>query len=145
HIRSLLPALGDPRTITIAGRPLFIVYQAQHLPDPARTVDTWRREGAGEGLGELYLIAIETGWDEGWDATTVGFDAKLMFRPQFTHLRKTTGGPGEGPDALEVHDYGRSCPALAAPEPVSYPHYEMVCPSWDNSPRAGERAVVLHD
>jgi glycosyltransferase involved in cell wall biosynthesis len=145
HIRSLLPALGDRRAITIAGRPLFIVYQARDLPDPARTVDTWRREVEREGLGEPYLVAVETGWDEGWDATTMGFDAKLMFRPQFTHLRKTPWLQVEGPDAIEVHDYGRSWPALAAPEPVSYPHYEMVCPSWDNSPRAGERAVVLHD
>ena len=145
HIRSLLPALADPRAITIAGRPLFVVYQARDLPDPARTVETWRREVEHEGLGDPYLIAIETGWDEGWDATGVGFDAKLMFRPQFTHLRKTQWLQVEGPETIEVHQYERSWPAFAAPEPVSYPHYEMVCPSWDNSPRAGERAVILHD
>ena len=98
-----------------------------------------------KGSAGLYLIAVETGWDAGWDATEVGFDAKLLFQPQFITSARHPGVQVQGPDAIEVHDYDQSWPALASPEPVSYPHYEMVCPSWDNSPRAGERAVVLHD
>ena len=145
HIKWLLPALADPRAIRIGDKPLFVVYQARDLPEPARTVETWRREAEREGLGELYLMTMETGWDEGWDATEVGFDAKVMFRPQFTYLRKAPRLVLPGPETLEVHDYGRAWPALAAPEPFSYPHYEMVCPSWDNTPRAGERAIVLHN
>jgi len=31
------------------------------------------------------------------------------------------------------------------PEPVSYARYDTVFPSWDNSPRTGERSVVLHN
>ena len=49
HIRWLLPALADPRAITIDGKPVFLVYQAQDLPDPARTVDIWREEVAQAG------------------------------------------------------------------------------------------------
>jgi glycosyltransferase involved in cell wall biosynthesis len=144
HIRWLLPALSDRRAIRIHDKPVFVVYQARDLPEPARTVETWRREAAKEGVGELYLMTVETGWDEGWDATEVGFDAKIMFRPQFTTLRNTPALKVDGPETLEVHDYAQAWPALAAPEGVAYPHYETVCPSWDNTPRAGERGVVLH-
>jgi glycosyltransferase involved in cell wall biosynthesis len=145
HIRWLLPALADSRAIRIHDRPVFVVYQAQDLPDPARTVDTWRREADKQGLGELYLLTVETGWDEGWDATRVGFDAKVLFRPQFTILRNTPWLPMDGPESLEVHDYALAWPALAAPEQLAYAHYETVCPGWDNTPRVGERGVVLHN
>ncbi len=144
HLRWLLPALTDPRAIRVGGRPVFIVYQARDLPDPARTVETWRREAAREGI-DLFLMTVETGWDEGWDATAVGFDAKVLFRPQFTTLRGTPRLDVGGPASLQVHDYAECWPALAAAPEVPYPHFETVCPGWDNSPRDGERAVVLHE
>jgi len=145
HIRWLLPALADDRAIRIDDRPVFIVYQARDLPDPARTVDTWRQEAERAGLGALYLMTVETGWDAGWDATDAGFDAKVMFQPQFTTLRNTPSLAVDGPDTVAVHRYDEAWPALAAPPAVAYPYFETVCPRWDNSPRAGERAVVLHE
>src|SRR5207247_4042112 len=44
HIRWLLTALGDPRAIQLEGKPIFLVYQGRELPQPARTLATWRRE-----------------------------------------------------------------------------------------------------
>jgi glycosyltransferase involved in cell wall biosynthesis len=145
HIRWLMPALADRRAITIDGKPLFLVYQAKDLPDPARTVDTWREQVHLAGLPGIYLMACETGWDAGWDATSVGFDAKLLFQPQFATLfgsgtRITTSAP----DTLRVFDYQRAWTVLANPPAVSYKRFETACPSWDNSARAGARGVVLH-
>jgi hypothetical protein len=145
HVRWLLPSLADPRAISIAGRPVFVVYQARDLPEPARTVETWRNEVDRAGLPELYLMTVETGWDEGWDATEVGFDAKIMFRPQFTTLREAPQIRIDGEPDLEVRDYNAAWPLFARPEDVDYRCYETVCPQWDNSPRTGSRAVVLHD
>jgi glycosyltransferase involved in cell wall biosynthesis len=145
HIRWLLPALADPRAITIEDRPLFIVYQGRDLPEPDRTVETWRKEAAKAGLPDLYLMTVETGWDEGWDATKVGFDAKVMFRPQFTTLREAPRIRVDGQGDLEVRDYQAAWPLFARPEEVGYPHFETVFPQWDNSPRTGSRAIVLHN
>jgi glycosyltransferase involved in cell wall biosynthesis len=145
HIRWLIPALADPRSLCIDGRPIFIVYQGRDLPDPARTVETWRNEVAHAGLRDPYLMTVETGWDEGWDATQVGFDSKVMFRPQFTILRGAPRLAIGSHDGLEVRDYQTAWPILAEPEDVPYTHYETVCPSWDNSPRTNSRAVVLHN
>jgi hypothetical protein len=144
HIQSLFPAFADRRYLTVEGKPLFIVYQARDLPDPAGTVDRWRSEAARAGLPGLYLMTVETGWDAGWDATEAGFDAKVLFQPQFSLLAKTPR-LDVGLDSLQVHDYARSWPTLAAPPPVSYPRYETVFPSWDNSARRGSDAVVVHN
>jgi hypothetical protein len=144
HIEWLLPALRDRRAITVNGKPLLLIYQARDLPDPARTVALWKRRALDAGLGGLHLVAVETGWDAGWDATQVGFDAKLLFQPQFSILRTVPKISTPGKDALQVYDYRSAWPTLANPEPVGYPRYDTVFPCWDNSPRAGDRAVVVH-
>jgi hypothetical protein len=145
HIAWLLPALGDRRAIRIEGRPVFLVYQAQQLPDPARTLGLWRDATARAGLSGLYLIAVETGWDAGWDATTAGFDAKVLFQPQFSMLLDSDARidvPGK--PNLRVFDYQKVWPILANPQPVGYRRYSTVFPCWDNTPRTGEDGVVLH-
>jgi glycosyltransferase involved in cell wall biosynthesis len=145
HIRWLLPALADPRAMTIAGRPIFVVYQARDLSDPRRTVETWRHEVTRAGLPDPYLMTVETGWDEGWNAAQVGFDAKIMFRPQFTILRRVPRIAVADHPKLEVYDYRFASATLSEPEDVPYKRYETVCPCWDNTPRTGPRGVVLHD
>lgn len=145
HIRWLIPALSDRRALKIEGKPVFVVYQAKDLPQPARTADTWRREARKAGLPGLYLLSVETGWDAGWDATEVGFDAKILFQPQFSILQTVPPLDVSGPKSLRVFDYDDAWPVLSRPDPVSYRRYETVCVGWDNSPRAEERGWVLHN
>ena len=144
HIRFLLPALADPRAVRIENKPVFLIYQGRDLPEPARTVETWRREAARAGLPDLYLMSVETGWDSGWDATEVGFDAKVLFQPQFTMLFNSGASVAvPAKEKLRVFDYDKAWPVLANPEPVKYRRYETVFPGWDNSPRTGENAVIV--
>ncbi|MBU6276585.1 MAG: glycoside hydrolase family 99-like domain-containing protein [Planctomycetes bacterium] len=143
HIRWLIGPLSDPRAIRIDGKPLFLVYRADQLPDARATTDTWRREAARAGLPGLFLVAVETGWDAGWDATAVGFDAKLLFQPQFS-LLGTVPRLDVGSPRTRVFSYDEAWPVLAAPPPVPYPRFETVFPGWDNSPRRGEQAWVVH-
>jgi glycosyltransferase involved in cell wall biosynthesis len=143
HIRWLLPALSDPRAITIEGKPVFIVYQGHDLPEPHRTVDIWRKEVERAGLPGIYLMCVETGWDAGWDATKLGFDAKVLFQPQFSVLDQVPT-LFAGPETLKVYDYDGAWRALADPEPVTYRRYPSVCARWDNTPRTGANGLVLH-
>ena len=151
HIRSLIPALGDARAIQVDGKPLFLVYRASHLTHAERTCDTWRREVDKAGLPGLHLVAVETAWELGWDATNVGFDAKVLFQPQFgwliTHVSKLEGGRTDvpGKDELQLYDYATVVKALDDLDPVDYRRYECVFPAWDNTARVGERAVVIHN
>jgi len=143
HIRWLLGPLSDPRAIRIDGRPVFMVYRADQLPEPVRTTDIWRREAERAGLPGLYLMAVETGWDAGWDATQVGFDAKVLFQPQFS-LLGTVPRLDVGPSKTRVFDYDAAWPVLANPPSVSYPRYDTVFPGWDNTARRGEDSWVVH-
>jgi glycosyltransferase involved in cell wall biosynthesis len=151
HIRWLLPALSDPRAITVEGKPMFLVYRASHLPEPARTCETWRSEVEKAGLPGIHLIAVETAWELGWDATQVGFDAKVLFQPQFgwliTHASRIAGARLAIPDKeeIQVYDYDSVVAALEDLDPVEYRRYESVFPGWDNTARVGERAVVMHN
>ena len=143
HIRWLLRPLFDRRAIRIGGRPLFLVYRADQLPEPARTTEIWRREAERAGLPGLYLIAVETGWDAGWDATQVGFDAKVLFEPQFS-LLGTVPRMDVGSPKTRVFDYDTAWPVLASPPPVTYPRFDTVFPGWDNTARRGEDSWVVH-
>jgi glycosyltransferase involved in cell wall biosynthesis len=148
HMRWLMPALSDPRAIRVDGRPMFLVYRGNHIPDPARTTDIWRTEALRAGLPGLHLVAIETGWDLGWDATRVGFDAKVLFQPQFGWLMTSHSVRDaliEFPEypELQVYDYDLVRRAAERMEPVPYTRYETVVPGWDNTPRRGDRAVIL--
>jgi len=146
HIHWLLPALADARAIRVDGKPMFLVYRAKHLPEPARTTDTWRTEAERAGLPGLHLVAVETAWDLGWDATAQGFDAKVLFQPQFGWLMTAAGEARRDvpskPD-LQVYDYDTVRGLLGRLPAVSYRRYESVFPGWDNSPRVGDRAVVM--
>ncbi|MGH9189511.1 MAG: glycoside hydrolase family 99-like domain-containing protein, partial [Acidimicrobiales bacterium] len=142
HIRWLLPALGDHRALRIGGRPVFIVYRARDLPEPMRTTDLWRNETSRAGLGEVYLIAVESPVDRGWDATTAGFDSKLRFQPDWWQAGLLPRSPA-GIESLRVYDYASAWPVLATAEPVAYRRFETVFPRWDNTPRVGPAGVVF--
>jgi lipopolysaccharide biosynthesis protein len=150
HIRWLLPALADPRAITVDGKPMFLVYRATHLPDAARTTDTWREEVARAGLPGIHLVAVETAWDLGWDATSVGFDARVLFQPQFAWLMTAPQAQAArlevpGLPDLQVYDYATVARAIQDIAPAPYRRYESVFPGWDNTARRGDKAVVMHD
>ena len=90
-------------------------------------------------------MTVETGWDAGWDAGEVGFDAKVLFQPQFSLLAKTPRREIGGVETLEVHDYADAWPRLANPPEVPYLRYESVFPMWDNSARRKENAWAIRD
>jgi glycosyltransferase involved in cell wall biosynthesis len=150
HIRWLMSALKDPRAITVDGKPMFLVYRALHLPDPARTCETWREEAGRAGLAGLHLVAVETAWDLERDATDLGFDAKVLFHPQFgwlmTHVANERGGRlvVDGKPDLQVYDYETVRQAINELSAVNYRRYESVFPGWDNTPRVADKGVVIY-
>lgn len=148
HFESLLLALSDKRAIKIDGKPVFMIYKANALPNCKRTTDIWRDMAVKHGLSGLYLISIETSGTYGWDPRQGGFDAALEFQPNWSKinfskkratiknlvkLRKTQ---------LLTHDYGKLWPSLISPEP-DYLLYRGVFPRWDNSPRKGKDALII--
>jgi lipopolysaccharide biosynthesis protein/glycosyltransferase involved in cell wall biosynthesis len=145
HIRWLMPALSDERALTVGGKPVFLVYHARALPDPARTADLWRREVRKAGLRGLHLVAVETSRDAGRKAMLGGFDATVRFQPQFTALLGLDTLDVGAPEGLRVWDYEQAWRRASRADPPGYRRYESVFPGWDNTPRRGEHGWVLHN
>lgn len=145
HLRALLPALADRRAIRVEDKPLFLVHRPVDLPNPGRTIATWRRMIKAAGLPGIHLVAVDHGENDRWDPIAAGFDAALLFQPQWPILRQTPPIPIDGKDRLKVYDYQSVWPALANLPGTPARQYETAVPGWDNSARNGDAALVLHN
>lgn len=153
HIEHLLPVFADRRYVRVGGRPLFLVYRTELLPEPARTAERWRTRALQAGLGEIFLARVES-FDATTDPATIGFDAAVEFAPDWRLMRpvregllpRLLGWLGLYPRARLDHrfaDYGQMArDMLAKPEP-RYRRYRCVMPGWDNTPRRREGATVF--
>jgi lipopolysaccharide biosynthesis protein len=149
HIRSLAPAFSDARYIRINGRPLFILYRTELLPDVRATTDRWREEAVRIGIGELFLACVEKSAAQG-DPTRMGFDAAVQFQPQWDtlahlhhkawHLLRSAGIYKR----RRIFDYEEYIQLVMQEPRPSYPRFECVTPSWDNSARWKDPVILAN-
>jgi len=79
--------MRDKRYMRVAGKPLFIIYRADKLPDPQRTYELWRRIAHEEGVGDLMLAQFEFGgYGLGTDPRVLGLDLSIEFSPDWRRL-----------------------------------------------------------
>lgn len=153
HIEHLQPVLTDQRYIRVGGKPLLLVYRTELLPDPARTADIWRTRALATGVGELFLVRVESFRAE-IDPTSIGFDAAVEFAPDWRLMRPLSHGflhkllsrIGLYPDAYFRHrfaDYGEMAKAMLTKPAPTYQRYRCVMPGWDNTPRHRKNATVF--
>ncbi len=155
HFEYLLKAFSDPRYITVDGKPLFLVYRPNHLPDAKQVTDLWREMAIKAGLKGLYLVAClhsEPTWKPetlGFDAATLANQVKIMEIPprsvfdkwkrQFINWYRTKRGW-----PVKTYRYEDALPYLVQQPPPDSEIYPTVVPNWDNTPRSGLRGFVLH-
>jgi hypothetical protein len=156
HIRTLTPAFCDDRYIRIHGKPVFLVYRAEDLPNPARTAEIWREEAHRSGIGDLFLARVES-FAGGVDPRSIGFDAAVEFAPQWRNARelKRERNPyrvfsklGLFDDAYRKHRimrYQDLVDHTLARELPGYLFFRCVTPRFDNSPRRAEGAAIFLD
>ena len=118
--------------------------QRQASAERRRTTRLWRNRVRDAGLPGIHLIAVETAWDLGWDATAAGFDAKVLFQPQFGRLITHGSSNGArhsipGKDRLQVYDYRAAVECIGIGSSRCPSRYETVVPNWDNTARVGEK------
>jgi lipopolysaccharide biosynthesis protein len=148
HFDALLPAFRDPRYVRVDGKPLFLVYVPQKLPDPVGTLEFWRSLAARAGLGGLHVVAVL--WSLDWDFRARGFDAAVLQRlpPRWftwrTPVRKVVRVAATRLGVPTVRSYRavvRDLLPRALPVDEVYP---TAIPNWDNAPRSGAKGLTLH-
>ena len=146
HIRYLMPIFKDRRYFKHQGRPVFIIYRSEQLPDPERTTQIWRREARKAGFDDLYLLRVE-GFQGDFDPLQHGFNAAVEFAPDWRCLQRRvyldSGNRWLDKDedgALGTIDnrvflYDDVVKAMLAKKKSPYKRYYGVFPAWDNCAR----------
>jgi lipopolysaccharide biosynthesis protein len=141
-IRSLIPFFSDPRYIRLDGAPFFIVYRPQHLPNPKKTVNTWRDYCKSIGIEKIHVCAALTHGNE--DYVQFGVDSGVEFPPHnlksdhVTHLLEFNE-----PFSGIVTEYLAVAQAYLDRTYANRNVFRGVFPCWDNTARAQNRALII--
>ena len=152
HIRHLIPFMQDKRYIRVDGKPLLLIYRVELLPTPEATAEIWRREASAAGLGELFLVNVQSPLVRGGtQPQTIGFDAAIRFQPDIKGL----GAPNKFVAATRVLrsplrndrviSYRRVYLNWKEHPITEYRHFECVTPMWDNSARRAREAWIIRN
>lgn len=140
-IRDLVPVFRDPRYIRVDGKPFLIVYRPQHLPDAAKSARIWREHCREVGIGEIHLCAALT--HNNRDYKQFGFDSGVEFPPHSLHF------PCINADIMFFDDFKgyvfqfESIARDYLARQYDGDVFRTVFPSWDNTARTKERALVV--
>ena len=149
HFAALLPAFRDTRYMQVDGKPIFLLYKPEKLPDPRGALALWRQMAAEAGLPGLHLIGMSA--IAAWQPKESGFDAKVVLplvkaRPWVSRrqpvrwarqqLEVVRGRP-------TILDYDTLMQAQIQPQDMPDGHYPCLVHAWDNSPRSGRNGVVF--
>jgi lipopolysaccharide biosynthesis protein len=138
HARWLTYAFTDPRYIRVRGRPLFVIYRPEQLPDPRRFIVLLNRECDRKGLERPLVLGTNS--HHGADSRSLGLDGTVDWEPRLGAIVDDAAAIYR--DGLTVIDYSEARRLMHQVDPA-YPAFPCVLVSWDNTPRRGSSGVVL--
>ena len=145
-VRDIARHFEDRRYVRLEGRPLFVIYNPAHIPEPKVAIARWRELFKSQhNLEPLIFMAQSFG---ARDPEPFGLDGAIEFPPHklADHL------PGRPtPDAYRsdctgrVIDYDELCEASLNEGEKQYPVIKTAVPSWDNDSRRPNRGLSLEN
>ncbi len=153
HFNELLPAFLDRRYVTVDGKPLFLIYRPNEIPDVRRTMDFWRSMAVKAGLKGLHFIAV-LHHKNTWIPEHYGFDACvrsylsprkerwISWRHPVRKLLRVFQLKNGRPT---VYSYEKTLMEVFPNKTSNVEDYPCLLPNWDNTPRSGAEGVVLHN
>ena len=152
HFRYLLKAFADDRYITVDGMPLLLIYRVWEIPDVKRVFNSWREMAIKAGLQGIYLVGVNPNMMS-WTPEEYGLDASTTIRhPPLREwgawqepLKRLKCFYAEKMGHPTVYSYEKVLPNLLRETVPPFEDYPNVIHSWDNSPRSGKNALVLHN
>jgi hypothetical protein len=169
HFDYLVRAWSDERAITVDGKPVFVIYRPQLIPELESMLDYWREQAHRAGLKGLYFIAQKS-FEYPRRCLESGFDAVFQFQPFETIHSPAVSGRSNHYSLLgkvlhalpeRVQDYVRAVRARTL-QKLEYHEYDTVWEyasrvrsepglvtypgafaDWDNTARYGDRARIF--
>ncbi len=151
HFQTVLPAFCDSRYVRVNGKPFFAIYRPMNLPESRRVTDLWREMALQAGLPGLHLVGM--GVDESWNPALHGFDAastcRMPIRRPWVSRRRfgewARRKYQERAGLPTIYSYAEVLDTLLPVRVESHDNYPCIVHAWDNSPRSGKNALVLHE
>ena len=151
HFQYLLPMFHDPRYLRVDSKPLFLIFRPMQIPNLERHLATWRELASRYGLPGLFLVAYEQdNWSpskHGFDAATWAHQSILKWVHRDNHERSAKQQANGFP--IHAYPYAEAIPWMHGPSYPDFPleddHFPSIVTGWDNSPRCGNSATILHD
>lgn len=155
HLKYLTSIFHDYRYIRYKGKPIFLVYKPNDIPNPKIFTELWREQYYKMSKEDLFLVRVERSALDGGNPRDNGFDAAMEFQPDWELFHKPLR---KGKYWRLLTGFGLSSKAylrntimpyqdlvgraLKKPKP-SYLRFPSVTPGWDNSPRKNAKAIIL--
>jgi 2-polyprenyl-3-methyl-5-hydroxy-6-metoxy-1,4-benzoquinol methylase len=143
-VDDLIPYFSDPRYLRIGGAPFFIVYRAQQIPDLRRRLDIWRERCRVHGFEAHFCAALTHG---NLDYVRLGFDSGVEFPPHNLGNLKIPQFNGnlrfKAPFHGAVIEFEKLASAYLSKTYQGDKVFKCVVPSWDNTARKKNNAVVV--
>lgn len=141
-IDSVVPFFRDSRYLRVNGRPLLVVYRPQHMPDARQTAERWREHCRKIGIGEIHLVAALIRGNTTFEQ--FGFDAGVEFPPHNLTISTVNDAvPTYRPFNGAFFDYPSLAGNCLERNYRNTTVYRTVFPSWDNTARVADRALVV--
>lgn len=132
--------------IKVDGRPLILIYRVSELPNPKRTITTWRNVARSEGIGEIMIASVESFGlsSQPEDPTVWGCDIAVEFPPHEMVASPPLNVEKTNPDWTgTVHDYRELAINYMTRKEAGFKRLRSVLVGWDNTPRYRERSMIL--
>lgn len=170
HFYDVLPAFKDKRYITVDGKPLFVVFQPNDIPDSKHFIELWNKLAIQNGLKGVYFVGrcdalpvmnysnmknidnlTKPRYDEilskgynGVNSVTLKYaefkSTGMLHKAIHSFFRKYFNGI-----VLDKYKYSDIMKNFITPEDYMENIYPQLIPRRDRSPRAGRKAMIYYN
>ena len=152
HFYDLLPAFKDIRYILVEGKPFFMIFNPDEIPDVEKFLTIWRRLALKNGLKGIHFVAEirNTRIQQVDKYIKMGFDAvhvNRMFDCYYNHMptvyktymfffRNLFRIPN-------IIDYSVASKYFTNDDDKKIDRYPSIIPNWDHSPRSNHNGIIF--
>jgi hypothetical protein len=140
HFAELLPAFRAARYACVGGKPVFVVFKPEQLPDARHFTDLWQALARQAGLPGIHFVGFTWDWDWDWDHRQHGFDASMAQH----RIKLLNAAEKPRPDVPTVYRHTDLVTHFIPTASGGREMYPCLVPNWDNTPRSGINGMVFH-
>lgn len=168
HIDWLLQVFNDKRYLKINGKPIFIIYRTDSIPNISELLSLWQEKAIKAGYPGIYFCAVRSNFNNLSDETSIsnGFSAIIDFQPSIkdfpnrkiflrsisyinkiisVYFSKIFSNSNYYYTTIRIPYKSLMKNSLYRLNKTTYKIFPCVIPNWDNSPRKKNSIVIQND